>query len=427
MESTLKKISKDQSELFIELGKEELVKFIDKAETLLSRDLHIDGFRKGKAPKDLVKRHFGEQFILETALDLAVKQSLAETIKEKDLEVLKASSLNIVENSSQRLIYKVLLTLFPEIKLPDLRTIKVKRREVQVTSEEVNNTLEDIRSSRATFLDKDEPVENGDRVEIDFEAFINGQAIEGGVSKNHPLIVGKKTFIPGFEEKLVGMRKGEETTFSLNAPENYFNKDIAGKELDFKVKVVDVKKVTLPTLDDGFAKLLGNFGNFQDLEASVRDGILAEKKSKERERLLVEAVSKITEKSDIKVTEDLIDQKVEEMVARFDQDLHQKGMELSLYLAHINKTQDELRQDWRENADKQLKTSLIIQKISEEKKINASEAEVEEAVSQAIQMLSARGDVQSDSLDLEKIKEEVASKIINDKTLSYIESICISA
>ena len=191
--------------------------------------------------------------------------------------------------------------------------------------------------------------------------------------------------------------------------------------------MVDVKKVTLPTLDDGFAKLLGNFGNFQDLEASVRDGILAEKKSKERERLLVEAVSKITEKSDIKVTEDLIDQKVEEMVARFDQDLHQKGMELSLYLAHINKTQDELRQDWRENADKQLKTSLIIQKISKEKKINASEAEVEEAVSQAIQMLSARGDVQSDSLDLEKIKEEVASKIINDKTLSYIESICISA
>ncbi len=408
----------------MELGKEELSGYVNMAENNLSKDFKIDGFRKGKVPKDLLRKNLGSQSILEVALDMAIKDSLSKVIREKSLEVLDASGLNIIENSPQKLVYKVSLTLFPDIKVPDLHSIKVKRKDVQVSAEEVTNTLEDIRSSRALFKDKDTPVEKGDRVEIDFEAILNGKPIEGGISKNHPLVVGKGLFMPGFEDKLIGMNKGEEKEFSLVAPEDYFNKDIAGKKLDFKVRMADVKKVELPTLDDNFAKTLGKFNNFDDLEQNIKEGIAEEKKSKERQRLLLEILEKITEKTDVEINEKMINLKLDDTIAAFDQDLHQRGMELSLYLARINKTQEDLRKDWRPNAQKQLKTSLILQKIAKDRKIEASESEISEAMSQTIQAIGLRGDVEATNLELEKLRKDVVDKIISDKTLAYIESIC---
>src|SRR3990167_149561 len=259
MNHTLKKIDQDQAELTVELIKDDLKIYIDRTESEIGKDLQLDGFRKGKAPKDLLKKNLDAKQVLEYALDLAMKDSLAKTIEKEKLDILNASNLEIKENTPEKLIYKVMLTLFPEIKIQDFSKLKVAKQEIQVEQKDVDGTLETIKASRSILHDKEGTVENGDRVEVDFEVRHNGQILEGGISKNHPLTIGGKNFIPGFEDNLVGMKKDEEKTFSLISPKDYYVKKIAGQKLDFTVKVVSVKSVDLPKVDDEFAKGLGKF------------------------------------------------------------------------------------------------------------------------------------------------------------------------
>src|SRR3989344_6025193 len=243
MNHTHKKIDQDQAELVVELAKDDIKAYIDRTESELGRDLQLDGFRKGKAPKDLLKNNLDAKQVLESSLDLAMKDSLAKTIETEKLDVLNVSKLEVKENTADKLIYKVILTLFPEIKIQDFSKLKVARRSVQVEQKDIEDTLETIRASRSILRDKEGVVQNGDRVEVDFEVKHDGQILEGGISKNHPLIIGGKNFIPGFEDNLLGMKKDEENTFSLVAPKDYYVKKIAGQKLDFSVRVNNIKSV----------------------------------------------------------------------------------------------------------------------------------------------------------------------------------------
>ena len=424
MESILKKTSKNEYDLTVELGAEELTGYISRAEDYLGKGLEVDGFRKGKAPKEMIRKQLGSPVILEAAMDMAMKESLSRTLEEKKLDVISVSGLKILSNDAKKLSYRVLLTLFPAIKMPDLKSIKVKRRPANVGEEDLILALEDIRSSRATFSDKEGPALAGDRVEIDFEATLDGKPVDGASSKNHPLTIGKNVFVPGFEENLAGMNKEEEKRFALTFPNDYFRKELAAKKLDFKVKMVDIKKVELPPLDDNFAKSLGSFTDLKSLKHNIREGIAEEKKMKEKQRLVLEILEKIVEKSDIEVSDKMVEQKLEEMIMEFDKDLHQKGLELGPYLAHMKKTQDDLRKEWRKNADRQLKTGLIVQRIAKDQKFSAPEAEIEELVSQTVQALVSREGMEPNNLDLSKLREDAAARILNAKTMDYLEMSC---
>src|SRR3989344_467148 len=219
------------------LDKKIVKKYINKAESVLGGNLEIKGFRKGKAPKELFKKHLDSGRVKALALEIAVQDSLSDIIKDSSLDVLDTSQLSIEKNDSAQLKY-----------------------------------------SRSNFINKDdgEIAEEGDRVEIDFEARKNDQIIEGGISKNHPLIIGGRSFISGFEDKLTGMKKGEEKSFSLPAPADYFYKEVAGKELTFKVKMNDIKEVVRPEANDDFARSLGRFASLRELKESVKEGLTQE-------------------------------------------------------------------------------------------------------------------------------------------------------
>lgn len=423
MTSNLKKINSNQAELTVELTQADLKKYVESAESEISRTLQVNGFRKGKVPKELMKQNIDPKVILDSAMDIALRESLANSIKEKDLDVLNVSDLNVKENTANKLLYSVLLTLFPAITLSDL-TFKVKKREVKVEEGEIEKTLETIKSARSKLLPKDGPAENGDRIEVDFEVKSDGRVIDGGFSKNHPLTLGKNTFIPGFEDNLVGMSVGQEKDFSLVAPKDYFHKPVAGKKLDVHVKIQDLKKVELPELNAEFIKSLGRFENLEQLSASIKEGLTEEKKQKESQRVRLEILNTLISKSDIKVPEHMTDKQVEDMIDGFDSDLHGKGMELGPYLAHIGKTRDDLKKDWRDEAEKQVKIMLILHKVAREKEISAEPEEVEPALNEMTQSLMARGDIPKDGFDVNKIKDAIAAKIINDKTLQFLEDHC---
>ena len=424
MNHTLKKIDQNQTELVIELDRNDLKSYIDKVESEMGKGLQLDGFRKGKVPKDLLKKNLDAKQVLESALDLAMRDSLAKTTDKEKLDVLNASSLEIKENTPEKLIYKVMLTLFPEIKIQDFSKLKVAKREIQVEQKDVDGTLETIKASRSILHDKEGTVENGDRVEVDFEVRHNGQMLEGGISKNHPLTIGGKNFIPGFEDNLVGMKKDEERSFSLVSPKDYYVKKIAGQKLDFTVKVVSVKSVELPKVDDEFAKSLGNFRNLNQLMDSIKEGIVEEKKLKEKQRVRLEIINHIIKNSSILIPEILVNQQLDSMINNLDKDLHANGMELSLYLVQMGKTQDDLRKQWRDEAEKQVKIVMILHKIAKDNKISASQEEVEETLATTVQSMVTKGEVDKMSLDLEGLRINISSRIINDRVFDFLEKTC---
>src|SRR3989338_8034442 len=426
MNHTLKKIDKNQRELIVELARDDLKTYIDRTESELGKDLHLDGFRNGKVPKDLLKKNLDTKQVLEVALDLAMKDSLAKTIDKEGLDVLNVYKLEIKENNPDKLVYKVILTLFPEIKIQDFSKFKVARRDVNVEQKDVDDTLETIKASRRVLRDKDGAIQNGDKVEIDFEVRNNGQILEGGISKNHPLIIGGKNFIPGFEDNLLGMNKGEEKTFSLIAPKDYYVKKIAGQKLDFTVRINNIKLVELPKVDDEFAKSLGNFQNLNQLTENVKNGITEEKKLKEKQRVRLEIINHIIKNSSIVIPEILINQQLDSMVGNLDRDLHANGMELGLYLAQMGKTQDELKKEWRNEAERQVKTVMILHKVAKDNNISASPEEVDEALSTTVQSMVMRGEVDKASLDMENMRNSISSRIINERVLDFLEKTCLA-
>ena len=424
MNHTLKKIDQNQKELVVELIKDDLKMYIEKTESELGKDFQLDGFRKGKAPKDLLKKNLDAKQVLEAALDMAMKESLAKTIEKEKLDVLDVSKLEIKENTSDKLVYKVILTLFPEIKVQDFSKFKVIRRDVQVDQKDIDSTLETIKASRSILHDKEGIIENGDRVEVDFEVRIDGQILDGGISKNHPLIIGGKNFIPGFEGNLLGMKKDEGKTFSLVAPKDYYVKKIAGQKLDFTVKINNIKSVELPKVDDGFVKSLGNFQNLNQLIDSIKDGITEEKKLKEKQRIRLEIIDHIIKNSSIIIPKVLVSQQLDSMITNLDRDLHSNGMELGPYLAQMGKTQDDLRKEWHDEAEKQVKIVMVLHKIAKDNNISASHEEVDEALSTTVQAMIMKGEADKTNLDVEGLRDNISNHIINERVLDFLESTC---
>lgn len=424
MNSTLKKIGPSQIEVFVELVKEDLDKYVAAAENELSKDIEMDGFRKGKVPKDILRDKLGAEKILESAMQVAIKSSLAEIVKEQKLDVLDTSDFKINENTPKKLTYQVSLTVFPEVKLGDFSSLKLKPKEVIVSKKEIDDTLETVKASRANLLEKSGPAETGDRVEVDFEVSMGDKILEDGVSKNHPLIIGGKNFMPGFEENLVGMKKSEEKKFSLKAPEDYFKKDIAGQKLDFTVKLNDVKSVQMPELNDDFAKNVGRFDNLKQLLDNIEEGIRQEKVRGERQRARLEILGHIIKVSQIEIPKVMVDRQLDVMVQSFDENLHKNGLEIGPYLAHLGKTQDDLKRDWEKEAEKQVKITLVLHKIAKDRNIAVSPEELEKQTNIIVQEMILREGVDIKNLNIEAIREGIAASILNEKTLQSLEQSC---
>ncbi len=425
METKIKPIDNWTDELEVSLNKSDLGTYIQKVEKDLSAEIAVDGFRKGKAPKELMQQKLDQTKVRELALARALESSLATAIAEQKLDVRKVTDLKMEENSAQALRYSVRLHIFPQVTLPKLTSVTVEQKDISVNEKEIEDTLESVRNSRAVFHDKTGAAAQGDRVEVDFQVSINGKPLEGGDSKNHPLIIGGRNFIPGFEDKLVGMHSNEEKEFTITAPDDYFQKELVGKKLDFKVKVHKIQSVELPTLNNAFIQTLGAFKDLNQLRGNIREGLYEEKKDKEQQRMRLEILDGLIKQINIKLPPAMVQEQLDIMVTNFDADLHRRGLELNMYLAHLGKTLDDLKKDWIAEAERQVKISLIIRKVAKDQKIAISADEVEQTASTMVQSLIARGEMNPSEMDIEALKTSVRDRLVNEKTLEYIEKICV--
>jgi len=428
MKVNITKLPKSQIELKIEVPVEEWGEFLNEAAKELSLDLKIEGFRPGHAPLKLVEEKIGPAKILEEAAEHCARKCYVRAILDNKIEAIGRPEISVLKMAKDNPFeFKAKVTVMPEIELTDYIKIAKekkprKKEEILVEDKEVEESLEWLQKSRAKYITVKRGAQEGDRVEIDFEAKINGVKIKNGESKNHPFILGQGRFVAGFEEKIKGMKEGEEKEFSLLFPSDYYKKDLADKLVDFKVKMNLVQEQEIPELNDQFAQSLGNFSSLENLRQSIKEGISQEKEEEEKEKWRLEIINKIAEQSVMEVPDLLIEEELKKLLEDFKIQVGQFGLEWSKYLAEIKKTEDDLKKDLREQAIKRIRIGLVLREIAQKEKIEVNQDEIEEEINKFLSHYHSIEEVEK-NIDIEQLKEYTYGVIRNKKVFHLLEKL----
>lgn len=385
MKTNIKDLPKSQKEVKVEIPAEEMEKYIKKATEELSKQIKVDGFRPGKAPAEVVKTHIGASGIYQEATDFAIRETYSQLVEEKKLEVIGRPNIEITKMApGNSFEYKAVLTVLPKIQLSDYKNVKGKLEKKKIEEKRIDGELEKLRKYRAKFITTKEPSQKGDRLEIDFESSLDGVKFEGGEAKNHPLIIGEANFVPGFEDNLIGLKEGETKEFKVVFPEKYQKEELAGKNVDFKVKVNLVQKVELPKIDDEFAKALGKIESLNDLKNKIREGMEKEEEHKARGELRKKIIEQIIKGSEMDVPELLIEEELDLMLKEFKHSIEKTGVKFDDYLKKIKTSEKDILKGWRTNAEDRVKLNLIIYEINKREKIKIDEKDLTEQIEQTM-------------------------------------------
>jgi len=422
----IKKLPKSQIEFSIIVPTAEFEKFIEAATEELSKDLKIDGFRPGKAPRKVVEQKVGAEKILAHGAERAIKKTYVDAVTKNKIDTIGEPKITITKIAAGNdLEYKAVVAVMPKIKLSnyrkDAKSIKKSAAE-KATDEQIQKEIETIQKSRAKLITVAREAKKDDRVEIDFEVFVDGKLIEGGAAKNHPLTIGENYFIPGFEDNLVGMKEKDEKEFELAFPKDYHQKELAGKTAKFKVKMILVQEKELPKIDDEFAKSLGNFENLAAFKKNLSEGIEMEQKNKNEEKWRAEAIGKIAAESQIDLPDILVEQELEKMMAEFEQNIATMGLQLETYLENIKKSKSEITKGWQENAEKRVQAALILKEIAASEEIEVPSSEVEEEMNKILAYYKSAGNMEK-NVDMERLYSYAKGIIANEKVFKLLESL----
>lgn len=422
MKNTIKDLPKSQKEISVEISVEEMEKYMNQALDKLAKNIKLDGFRAGKVPKDVAEKQLGDAAIFEEASQFAIQNSYMEIIKENKLNPLGQPKAEITKAApGNSFEYKIIISVMPEVKLGEYKTVSGKIEIKKIDDKTVEQEIKTLQKKKASYLTKDEAVEKGDRVEINFETRVGGVKLEGGESKKHPLTIGQGNFIPGFEDKIIGMKKDEEKEFDLVFPENY-KKDLAGKKASFKVKINLVQKINLPEINDEFAKGLGKFENLENLKESIKKGMTTEEEGKAREKFRGELIDQVVEKTTVEIPEIMIELELDNMINEFKNNITQTGIEFDEYLKNVNTNLEKLKSQWQPMAEKRTKTGLVMREISSQEEIKISDEEIDKRVNETLKFYPNEEELRK-NMDIEKFKDHMASVIMNEKVFEVLEKV----
>ncbi|GAA0326738.1 trigger factor [Oceanobacillus sp. FSL W7-1293] len=366
--------------LTFEVSVEDFDQALDQAFKKVSKDVQIPGFRKGKIPRSIFEKRFGVESLYQDAVDIVLPSAYSKAVDEAEIFPIAQPSIDIDQiEKGQPLVFTAEVEVKPEVKLGEYKGLEVEEKSVEVTDEDVEQEIENLRERQAELVVKeDSEIEDGDTAVIDFEGFKDGVAFEGGQGENHSLEIGSGQFIPGFEEQLIGKKAGDETEVEITFPEEYHAEDLAGQDAVFKVKIHEVKAKELPELDDEFAKDVDEeVETLDELKAKKREELETNKKqqaeNEQREELLQQASDNI----EVEVPEAMVDTEVNQMVREFEQQLQMQGMTLEMYSQFSGQDENALKEQMREDAEKRVKTNLTLEAIAEAENLEATEEDID--------------------------------------------------
>ena len=380
---------------------------------------NIPGFRKGKAPMNIVEKYYGPEIFYEDAFNDVATENYDEALKENNIEVVSRPEVDIKQmEKGKDLIFTVVVQTKPEVELGKYKGIEIKKIEYTVEDKDIEHELEHMQEHNSRLITvEDRPVEKGDIATIDFEGFVDGVAFDGGKAEGHDLEIGSGSFIPGFEDQVIGMKIEEEKDVVVTFPKEYFSKDLAGKEATFKVKLHEIKKKELPKLDDEFAKDVSEFDTLDELKADIKAKLEKNNTQKAKYETEEEAVKAVCEKAKLDIPSGMIDMEVENMLKDFEQRLSYQGLNLEQYLKMVGKTEEEMKKEYEPQATEAIKSRLTLEAIKKAEKIEATEKEIAEKMEE---MAKNYGKKVEEIQDNENLKSYLKEGIESEKVLEFI-------
>ncbi len=400
----------------------EAEKFNEAIQTVYKKNakyFNIPGFRKGKAPFKMVEKAYGIQIFYEDAFNEVATEAYTKGIEDNKIEAVSKPEIDIKQiEAGKDLIFTAVVQTKPEVTLGKYKGIEIKKIEYNVSDEDVEHELSHAAEHNARIVTvEDRAVENGDITVIDFEGFVDGKAFEGGKAENHELEIGSGKFIPGFEEQIIGMKTDEEKDIKVTFPKEYPAKELAGKEATFKIKLHEIKKKELPEINDEFAKDASEFDTLEDWKKSIREKQEKANESKAKYEMEEEAIEAVCNDSKVDIPSGMIETQIDNMEQDVSSRLSYQGMKLDQYLQMVGKTRKEFRDEYKEQAEKQVKTNLVLEAVMKDSKIEVAEEEIEAKIKEMAEMYGQKEEEVKNNPNLRKYVEE---SLKTEKTIHYI-------
>ena len=380
---------------------------------------NIPGFRKGKAPQNIVEKYYGKEIFYEDAFNDIAPEAYDNAIKENNIDAVSKPEIDVVTmEKGQDLVFTAVVATKPEVKIANYKGIEIEKVEYNVKDEDIENELKDMQDKNSRLVTvEDRPAQDGDTTKIDFEGFVDGVPFEGGKAENYELVLGSHSFIEGFEDQVAGMNVGEEKEINVTFPKEYFSKELAGKPAVFKVKLNELKKKELPELDDEFAKDVSEFDTLKELKDSIKEKL--EKQNKDREKYEKEdsAVKALVESMEVEIPTGMIELETENMMKDMEQRMSYQGLKLEQYLKMLGKTETEFKKEYEPQAIDAIKSRLAIEYVIKAEKIEASQEEIDNKLEE---MAKNYGRDAKELKENENVVNYLKQGIENEKAMEFL-------
>ncbi|SHE63387.1 trigger factor [Alkalibacter saccharofermentans] len=422
MVSSVEKMEKNVATIKIEVSSEDFKKAVAKAYQKNRGKFNIDGFRKGKAPQKIIENRYGKNVFYEDAIDLAFPEAYLEALEEHKIDAVSRPSMESIDaiGEDEGLKMTVSVAVMPEVELGEYKGQEIEPLSYDPAEEDVNDELAKMQDQNSRMVTtEDGEAKDGDTVTIDFEGFIDGVAFDGGKAEGHSLTLGSQTFIPGFEEQLVGTKKGDEVEVKVAFPEDYHADDFAGKEAIFNVKVNEIKVKEMPELDDEFAKDVSEFDTLDELKEDLKNKFKARKEKEAADSAKAKVVDGAVESAKFEIPDQMIEEEMEKSLKDFEYQLKMQGIDMEDYFKYTNMDKNKLVEEVREDSKKKISRDIVLTKITETESIEATDEEIDKEIEDQAAMYN---------MDVEKFKSTItddqkeyfANSVKRKKTIDFL-------
>ena len=422
MSVKVEKLDKSMAKLIIEVSTEDFEKAVEKAYQKNKGKISIPGFRKGKVPRKMIENMYGKEVFFEDAANEIIPEAYDKAYDECGEEIVSSPKIEVVTlEAGKPFVFSAEVALKPPVKLGKYKGVKVEAPDTAVSAAEVNEAIEKEREANARTISVERPVKKDDDIVLDFEGFVDGVAFEGGKGENYPLTIGSGSFIPGFEDQLVGAKIGEEMEVNVTFPEDYHSEDLKGKAATFKCTVKEVKEKELPKLDDEFASEVSDFETLAEYKADVKKK-LGEKKEQEAKAAKEEAaITAIIEDSEMEIPDAMLETQQRQMLDEFAQRITSQGLSFEQYMQFTGATRDALLEQVKPNALRKIQARLVLEEVVKAEKIVASEEDYQKELESMAEVYQMTVDEIKDTLSKnEKAKEQIMEDLAINKAVEFI-------
>lgn len=422
MKATWEKIEKNVGVLEVEVDAERVTEALDQAFKKVSKRVNVPGFRKGRVPRPIFEAKYGVESLYQDAIDIMLPEAYTQAVKETDIKPVDQPDVEVEQiGKGQTFKFKAKVTVKPEVQLGEYKGLEVEKQSVEVTEEELDAELKRMQERHAELIIVDEDVAaTGDSVVIDFEGFVDGEAFEGGKAERYTLELGSNSFIPGFEDQLIGMGTGDFKDVEVTFPEHYHAENLAGKPAVFKVKLHEIKRKQLPALDDEFAKDVSEFDTLEEYKADLKQQLQSRKEKEAEGAREAAVVDKAAENAEVEIPRAMIESEIQHMVKDLDNRLRMQGMNIDMFLTLSGQTIADLREQMQKEADKRVKNNLVLEQIAKEENLSISDEELSAELDKMAEMYQRTAEEIRDILTKNGTLENLREEALIRKTIAFL-------